>query len=382
MSVCSLPAAAISVTPLRRRVLERAGRRLDDRPLLELLGRRVGGVARAVVEPRVDEVAHVDDVDPVVTGECERVDRRLEEEVARVLAGSQVHERDVRGDSGHPDAVQRRGDRPGDVRAVTVLVHVRRVVAGAVRLAGARPVDQRDVDGEVAAQRRVEVGRDVRMGAVDARVEHADEHALVTRLDPVRAGGCGVDHRHVPLQAAERVGRRSGRRLRLLQPDAWPARRRLRSSPDRLLAHGGGVVADGLVPRDAGNGALAEQVGGERRAGRRRRRDADAPVLGDEESAGCAHGEPRRGERCAVLVEDDVTLGGCEPLRCGGSRRDDGCERPPCTPRRREAYAWFSFRRAPIGAAPSLRLRCRKSSPAALGERRKAARLDPVRPRP
>ena len=151
-----------------------------------------------------------------------------------------------------------------------------------------------------------------------------------TRLSPgstlYEPGGCGVDHRHVPLQAAEGIGSRNGLRLRLRQLDAGPlGRAQILARPP--LAHGGGVVADGLVPRDAGHGALAEQVGGERRAGRRRRRDADAPVLGDEESACCAHGEPRRGEGCAVLVEDDVTLGGSDPLRCGGSRRDDGCER-------------------------------------------------------
>ena len=277
-------------------VVERAGRRLDDRPLLQLLGRRVGRVARAVVEPRVDEVAHVDDVDAVVAGERERVDRRLQEEVARVLTGAQVHEPDVRCDSSHPEAVQRRGDRPGHVRAVAVLVHVRRVVAGSVRLGGTRSVDERDVDGEVAAQRRVEVGRDVRMGAVDARVEDADEHAAVTLLDPVRARGRRVDHRHVPLQAAERLGRRCRGRAWLLRPDSGalgggqalgrvPALRGCRS-----------VVADRLVPRDAGNGALAEQVGGERRARRGRRGDADAPVLADEEAAGGANREARRGK--------------------------------------------------------------------------------------
>ena len=74
------------------------------------------------------------------------------------------------------------------MRSVAVLVHVRRVVAGAVRLVGAGAVDERDVDGEVAAQRRVEVGRDVCMGAVDARVEHADADA-VALLDPYEPAG-------------------------------------------------------------------------------------------------------------------------------------------------------------------------------------------------
>ena len=91
--------------------------------------------------------------------------------------------------AGHAEAVERRADRAGDMRAVAVLVHVRRVVAGAIRLVGAGAVHERDVDGEVAAQRRVEVGRDVRMGAVDARVEHADADPAVALLDPYEPAG-------------------------------------------------------------------------------------------------------------------------------------------------------------------------------------------------
>ena len=56
-------------------VVERPVRGLDDRPLLLLLLGRVGRVVGAVVQPRVDVVAHVDDVDAVVGGVGQRVDR-------------------------------------------------------------------------------------------------------------------------------------------------------------------------------------------------------------------------------------------------------------------------------------------------------------------
>ena len=44
-------------------------------------------------------------------------------------------------DAGHPEAVDRRGDRAGDVRAMAVLVDVVRVIAGVVGIADARAVD-------------------------------------------------------------------------------------------------------------------------------------------------------------------------------------------------------------------------------------------------
>ena len=62
----------------------------------------------AVVEPRVDEVAHVHHVDPEVAGLRERIDARLQEEEPRVLPGPQVHERHVGRDAGHSEAVDRR----------------------------------------------------------------------------------------------------------------------------------------------------------------------------------------------------------------------------------------------------------------------------------
>ena len=66
---------------------------------------------------------------PMSPAYVERVDRRLEEEVAGVLAGPDVDQRDVRRDAGDAEAVDRRGDRAGDVGAVAVVVHVGRVDA-------------------------------------------------------------------------------------------------------------------------------------------------------------------------------------------------------------------------------------------------------------
>ena len=106
------PRPRSSVTPRAPRVVERALRRRDDRALLALLRRRVGRVGRAVVEPRIDVVRHVHDVDPVVARVGQRVDGRLEEEVAGVLAGAQVDELDAGRDAGDADAVERRADGP------------------------------------------------------------------------------------------------------------------------------------------------------------------------------------------------------------------------------------------------------------------------------
>ena len=69
-------------------------------------------------------------------------------------------------------------DGAGDVRAVAVLVDVGGSVHESSGLVFARPVDERDVGREVPAQRAVEVRRDVRVLAVDAGVDDADEHAL------------------------------------------------------------------------------------------------------------------------------------------------------------------------------------------------------------
>ena len=238
-------------------------------------GRRVGRVARAVVEPRVDEVAHVDDVDPVVAGERERVDRRLQEEVARVLAGAQVHEPDIRGDSRHPEAVQRRRDRPGHMRAVAVLVHVRRVVAGAVRLGGARPVDERDVDGEVAAQRRVEVRERCPDGCRRCRCRaRRRARRWSPGSTPYEPEGVAwiiaMSHCRPPSGSAAGAGRRAG----LLRPDggALGGGQALGRSPSAGRRR---VVADRLVARDAAprrpGGAGRRRTSGSTRSPSRRR---------------------------------------------------------------------------------------------------------------
>jgi len=61
-------------------VVHRARRGLDDRPLLGLLLGRVGRVARAVEQPRVDVERHVDHVDADVARVGQGVHRRLQQE--------------------------------------------------------------------------------------------------------------------------------------------------------------------------------------------------------------------------------------------------------------------------------------------------------------
>ena len=100
----------------------------------------------------------------------------------------------------------RRGNGSGHVRAVPVLVDVGRILTRTVRILRARPVDERDVLGEVPGQPLGEVRLDVRVRAVDARVEDSDEHALVALLHLVGALDGRVHHLHVPLQVGERLG--------------------------------------------------------------------------------------------------------------------------------------------------------------------------------
>ena len=73
---------------------------------------RVGRVVRAVVEPRVDVERHVDDVEADVGAVGQRVDDRLQEQEAAVLAAADLHQRDVRRDAGDADAVERGPDVP------------------------------------------------------------------------------------------------------------------------------------------------------------------------------------------------------------------------------------------------------------------------------
>jgi hypothetical protein len=103
---------------LRTRVLHRQLGRRDDRPLLLLLLRGVRRVGPAVVQPRIDVERHVHDIDAVVGGVRERLEGGPEQEEARVLAGADVDDVDLRRDAADADLVQRGADRAGHVRAV------------------------------------------------------------------------------------------------------------------------------------------------------------------------------------------------------------------------------------------------------------------------
>jgi len=85
----------------------------------------------------------------------------LQEEKARVLAGTEVDEPDARGDPADSDLVERSADRAGDVSAMAALVDVGRVLAGLVGILLARAVDKWVVDREVATELPIEVRRDI-----------------------------------------------------------------------------------------------------------------------------------------------------------------------------------------------------------------------------
>src|SRR5690606_39020842 len=159
--------------------------RFLDGALLRLLRRRVRRVVVAVVQPRVDVAAHDYHVDAVVTGAGQRVDLRLQQEGAGVHARAQVDEGDVRGDAGGTAVV---GGGPDGGRDVCAGAVVAGVVGGVAAPDLARPVHHcavrigRHVDGEVARQFLVEVGRDVRVVAVHTGADDADANLLVTRL--------------------------------------------------------------------------------------------------------------------------------------------------------------------------------------------------------
>ena len=185
------------------------GRVVGDQFAVELVDFDVAGRRRAVVEPRVDVEAHVHHVDLCLGGVGEGGDGGSEEEVARVLPGPEVHEGGLRRHPGDPDGVDGRRNRAGDMGAVTVVVDVRGVDAIGVL---AQPVDVGHVAGEVAAQLVGEVRGDVGVGAVDAGVDDADEHAVTTLLERRAAVGVlGADHLHVPLVAGDSEHGRLGR---------------------------------------------------------------------------------------------------------------------------------------------------------------------------
>jgi hypothetical protein len=206
---------------------------------------------------------------------------------------------------------------------VTVVVVVDRVDAAAEL---ARPVDRgaggvrRDVDGEVAGQRGVEVRRDVRVRAVHAGVEHADVHPPVTGLPA--AGQVGADHLQAPQLVVQRVdagrrrtasdaGRRSHRRAavvllldRVPLPRCEPA---VRHAPDRS---GVGRAEHRLRGRHALHETGRRAPYGERTHRR---------VLPDDRAARGPDGRDRGLPAGAVRDQHRVVVRLC-PCRPGGGR--------------------------------------------------------------
>ena len=233
-----LPSDPTSVTPLRCGVVERPVHRGDDHPLLRLVLGRVRRVVGAVVQPRVDVERHVDDVEADVGAVGQRVHHRLEEDVAAVLAATDLDERDVRRDTGEAGAVGSRADRAGDVRAVAESSQP----IGSLQPRTRRAVDGRDVGHEVARPRRVEVGREVGVPGVQTGVEDADRHALVAGLHGARA--VRAHHLQAPQLLVERVHAGRGGALELLVTGTGAA---LRGGRARCLVLD--VVADHLGVR-------------------------------------------------------------------------------------------------------------------------------------
>ena len=341
-------------------VVERPLHRRDDRALLRLVRGRVGRVVRAVEQPRIDVVAHVHDVDAVVARVREGVDRRLQEEVAGVLARAQVDDRRLGRHAGDPEAVDRRRDGRRDVGAVAVVVDVRRVDAARDL---ARPVDlravrvDRDVRREVAAQRGVEVRRDVRVRAVHAGVDDADPHALAL-LALVGALGGGADLRHVPLQAGERLlalarrglpvpPRLAGRDGRLEVGLRRVELLDLAASRDPVGRGADDLVARGAVDRGGGG-----RVGGEVAVRAPDGGHADLGVLVDDRAACGRDGGARRLRRRALRVHDDELL---RPRLARGARAGRE-EQPPTAPAATTAApAMYFLMRAPFLGPPGMR---------------------------
>ena len=188
---------------------------------------RVGRVGGAVVEPRVDVEGHVDHVDPDIARVGERVDNRVEEEVAGVLAALELDQRDLRCYAGDAGAVRGRADRAGHVGAVPAVVGTDRIET-ARHLTGA--VDIGQVSGEVAGQPEAEVRGDVGVGGVEAGVEHPDSHAALARLD--LAGLVGPHHLQAPQLVVQRVQPGHATVMRPpAQSGLWPFHRRLGVGP-------------------------------------------------------------------------------------------------------------------------------------------------------
>ena len=171
----------------------------------------------------------------------------------------------------------------------------------------------RDVDREVPAQLSVEVGRDVRVRAVDTRVEDPDQHALLALLELVRAVGGGADLLHVPLQVGERLGVRSVVSAALAVRGRTALELQVGLGRIELLTFAGvddeiGGGADDLVLGGPHEGVLRVGGGGEVAVGRDDGGDTDVGVLGDDRPAGGFDRGVGGVDRYALGVDDDKLL--------------------------------------------------------------------------
>ena len=157
------------------------------------------GVRLAVVQPRVHEERHVHHVEPGVTGVGERVDHRLQEERAGVLAAADVHDGHVRRDAGDAETVGRRGDRAGDVGAVAAVVPVRPGRRSRGTRTARRPGCPFSSTGmswvKLRDSARVEVRRDVRVRCRRRRCRARRPSPACRRAAPVRARSDRTDVR-------------------------------------------------------------------------------------------------------------------------------------------------------------------------------------------
>ena len=221
--------------------------------------------------------AHVDDTGAVVGGPDDAFDDVTHPPGSVGVEHLDRHDPRARGDPGDADAVAGGGsDDAGDMGPVTVLVGGRRPVVAAV-VPGVAPRDH---------------GRpEIRMGAVDARVDHRDDHAGSVGDGPRRFR---TDQIQAPLPGTHRIGRPGGAVHPMV--DAH-------SEQSRLVLHScdGGQGRFGAADRDcryvqpavgadeghdSGTLALGDvggqvlRIGGDRGLGLLPRRDSDRSRFG------------------------------------------------------------------------------------------------------
>ena len=235
---------------------------------------RVGRVGRAVVEPRIDVVRHVHDVDAAVARVGERVDRRLEQEEARVLAGADVDELDARGDAADADPVQRGADR---ARPRACRGRRRRRRAGRRTRATSHGPSSMPVTGLSTVKLRLSAR--LKFGAMSGWLPSTPVSMTPTRtacgagLGRVGARRRRADHRHVPLQAGQLVaaGRAAGAADGVSPRDGAFSTRVARG-----LRSAAGIAADRRCCGGADDGGLGP--GPAREVGPRRAHGGDADV--------------------------------------------------------------------------------------------------------